>query len=320
MRIRKLTRTLVSVAVLIGGGMLWTAPAESATPEREPAPAANPAATAPYQIGQFNMAGGHKKYGTLGNEAPDALIRSVRDRKPAFMTLNEACADWSDHLREQLKDEYDVVFDEVLARKDGPAATCGHPVDLPQDQRTRFGNGLLVRKDLGFDLGTYKGHPLGTSPEREQREMLCVTSPSRNLALCSAHLTHNSKTERRVESAEAKRILDTDYAGYTKFLGGDLNAEPLHQAPDNFYDTGYGRGARGQFKEVDSPCGNDIKVGVVVGGPPFPVFLWCRDGENTTGGRKIDFLYVPTSVHVNWADVTNAKHSDHRLLWAEVTF
>ncbi|WP_157868896.1 endonuclease/exonuclease/phosphatase family protein [Streptomyces atriruber] len=318
-RTRGPVRTLVSLAALLGSTLLWTGPAASAAPTE---PGAVPAAAASYTIGQFNMAGGNTQHGDDGDEAPDALVRSVQDRKPAFMTLNEACADWSNRLQSQLGSEYTVLFDPVTKGAGGPNTKCYHPVGVPEEQRTDFGNGLLVRNDLGFDTTTLVGHGLGTSADREQREMLCMTSPARQLALCSVHLTHNSKSERRKESARAREILDTTYAGYTKFLGGDLNAEPLHQAPDNFYHSDYGRGALGQFKEADSHCGNDPHWGDVIGGAPFPVFLWCRDGEATMAGdnKKIDYLFVPMSTHVDWADATDALHSDHKLLWAGVTF
>ncbi|MFD4634683.1 endonuclease/exonuclease/phosphatase family protein [Streptomyces sp. NPDC058284] len=314
-------RTFVSLAALVAGGVLWAAPNGAAAPA-DPGAAPAPAAAASYTIGQFNMAGGNAQHGDDGDEAPDALVRSVQDRKPAFMTLNEACRDWSDRLQSQLGGEYTVLFDPVTRSAGGPNTKCYHPVGVPDDQRTDFGNGLLVRNDMGFDTSTLVGHSLGTSADREQREMLCMTSPTRQLALCSVHLTHNSKSERRKESAKAKEILDTTYAGYTKYLGGDLNAEPLHQAPDNFYHPDYGRGAGGQFKEADSHCGNNPHWGDVIGGSPFPVILWCRDGEATMSdaNKKIDYIFVPMATHVDWADATNAEHSDHKLLWAGVTF
>lgn len=151
--------------------------------------------------------------------------------------------------------------------------------------------------------------------------MLCVRSERRKLAVCSVHLTNKStkapgqqrrKDVRRDEARQAMEIIASAYRGYTVFVGGDLNDTPLSGTDDNFYDPGYRRGAHGRFKEVDSPCGNAIRErhrGV-----------YCRGGERTAATSKIDYLFVPPAVRVNWADVTDARHSDHRLLWAGVTF
>ncbi len=275
-----------------------------------------------YQIGTFNMAGGHKTHGKAGDEAPDALVKSVKSRNPAFITLQEVCRDWAKRLDDQL-DNYTVKFDPVQKSRNGPIVRCEHPAD--------FGNAILYRDNFGIDNPEDQiGHPLTKRDEDEkleQREMLCVRAEAKKIVVCSLHLSVKDKPEARsAEAKEAKHILASDYAGYVKFVGGDLNDTPLSAVTDNFYHRDYGHGADGEFKEVDSLCGDDMKESL----PGFGN-LPCRSGETTSddwsfgedrpvGGRKIDFIFVSPSVKVRSGDATTGKHSDHDLLWADVTF
>ncbi|WP_203991777.1 endonuclease/exonuclease/phosphatase family protein [Sphaerisporangium rufum] len=270
------------------------------------------------QVGTFNMAGGHGTYGALGDQAPDALVTSVQERGPAFVTLQETCRDWTERLDARLPG-YSVRFDPVQTGG-GATARCRHASD--------FGNAVLYRDDLGIDAAT--AHPLESPAGYEQREMLCVRSTAASLAICSAHLTNGDDQPqldaRRHEASVAAGILAGQYAGYTVFLGGDLNDDPMSGMADNFYDSGYGRGARGRFKEVDSPCGNTIteRTG------SWPLYTYCRDGEATFDdwvteegsptGQKFDFIFVTRALQVDWGDATTAPYSDHDPLWASVRF
>ncbi|MGI5273322.1 PKD domain-containing protein [Nonomuraea sp. CA-218870] len=266
------------------------------------------------QIGQFNMAGGNDDHGHKGDEAPDALVRSIQDRNPAFITIQEGCEDWLQRLDDQLP-AYSVQFDAILTGGGAPA-NCKHP--------SPFGNAIIYRDDLGIDTRP-EGYSLGSPAGFEQREMLCVASAARKFVICSAHLTPGGSDEdtdaREGEAAQAKKILDTEYAGYTKFLGGDINAEPGEDALDSFYHSGYGSGANGEFKEVDSPCRNLITERIIIETPI--VVIPCRSGESTHGNfftrKKIDYLFVSPDIHVRDADVTHALHSDHDPLWADIT-
>ncbi|MEV8017996.1 endonuclease/exonuclease/phosphatase family protein [Streptomyces sp. NPDC086554] len=304
MRIREKAALALS-GILLGTGVVAGAPGAYAD---EPAPAVVPSE---YTIGQFNMAGGNEEHGPKGNEVPDALVSSVNDRDPAFMTLQETCRDWNERLQSQLPD-YTVVFDPVTGG-DGTTARCKHPSD--------FGNAVLFRNDLGFDAATAVAHPLESPAGYEQREMLCVRSESRKTVACSTHLTVGNDgphlRARRHEASVAKGILANTYAGYTKVLGGDLNDDPLSGATDNFYHPNYQRGAHGESKEVDSPCGNEIKRGFWIWTFP-PAYIYCRSGESTHSQGKIDYLFVPSATDVKWADATHATHSDHDPLWAGV--
>lgn len=283
--------------------------------------AATPAlAGTDYVLGQFNMAGGHKDYGKLGHEAPDALIQSIHNRNPAAITIQEGCQDWLQYLDAQLAD-YTVAFQPVLSGQ-GTVARCKHASD--------FGLAVIYRNDLGIEGGP-EVYSLGSPAGFEQRSMLCVKSPGRKLAICSIHLTQGDEAERvaarRAEAATASRLLSgTDFAGFTLIVGGDFNDDPMSAAADNFYDSRYGHGAHGQFKEVDSPCGNELaekKPAPPVEISRVPINRECRAGGDTIWSKlnrvKFDYLFVSPSVVVRDAAATHALHSDHDPLWASVT-
>lgn len=307
------------------------------------AEAPNPAE---YQIGTFNMAGGNDEHGVKGIEAPEALVRSIQERRPAFVALQEGCADWSATLRDRLAGgggqdgEYAVFFDAVKRGdpdQNRPTeqiadATCKHG-------GVAFGNGLVVRKDV---FGVAPDQPVESYPltryviddrqrmgdleqarkyaEKERREMLCVRSEAKRMVACSVHLTYDDRDLRIAEASKAREILQGAYPGYTKLLGGDFNDDPLSAAADHFYAPGYQRGAEGEFKEADSPCGNEIGESTLAPGPVgWPTFTYCRSGEGThNSGMKMDALFVSPTVEVTWSDATKALHSDHVPLWAGV--
>jgi endonuclease/exonuclease/phosphatase family metal-dependent hydrolase len=275
-------------------------------------PHAQAATTVDITIGQFNMAGGNKDYGWRGNEVPDALIRSIQGRSPklAFVTINEGCEDWLRYLDDQLAD-YSVAFNAVRAGS-GEVARCKHESD--------FGNAVIFRDDLGVDGAAE--YDLGT-PAGEKREMFCVRAAAKRIVICSVHLTSDNSSYRQLEGAEAKRVLATTYAGYTKFVGGDLNATPLEEELNNFYHSYYGFGATGEFKEVDSPCLNTMAPSL----PSYPLVLPCRGGEPTHDALgdflqfdKLDYIFVTPTVFVRSADATSSTYSDHDPLFADVTF
>ncbi|WP_461069546.1 endonuclease/exonuclease/phosphatase family protein [Streptomyces pseudoechinosporeus] len=259
-------------------------------------------ATTPYRIGTFNMAGGNPKYGTAGEEAADDFVRTIKERRPAFVTIQEGCRDWTERLDSQLPG-YTAVFDNVVSER-GTPGQCWHD--------TEFGLAILFRNDLGFTPPAGGGHDLGSPAGREQREMLCVRSQKQRLAVCSIHMSSGSAPElqeaRRKEAAEAKRLLATTYRGYRKFLLGDINTTAEKAPTDSFYHRDYGDGATGEFKEAGSPCGNHMNNWTVP----------CRAGEATYGLNKIDYLFVPPSATVYWSETEHSDYSDHDSLWAEI--
>lgn len=262
-----------------------------------------------YTIGQFNMAGGavDETADLKGHEAPDALIRSILDRQPAFMTIQEACRDWSEYMDSQLSD-YTVIFDPVLGG-DGNTATCKH------DSSVEFGNAIVYRNDFGIDAAPV-AYPLGSPVGLEQREMLCVESTTRMISVCSTHLSKDDESARQTEAETVHGILDLYYSNHIKFLGGDMNTLPLSGPVNEFYDTGYQFGASGNLKEVGSPCGNTIAPNY---NAAIFFFLPCRSGRTTNGHwinrKKIDYLFYSPTVTTRYSTVTRAIYSDHDLLW-----
>lgn len=260
-----------------------------------------------FKVGTFNMAGGHKDHGASQDDrAPDALVRSIAQRRPAAVFLQEACDDWNRRLREELP-AYNIAFVKVLDGR-GDIQPCQHPHSV-------FGLAVLYRADLGFEPPEdAQQHDLGAAAGEERRMMLCIRAPQRSLVACSAHLSNgpDAAASRRAQASRIDQILATNYRGQTVLLGADVNDPPQSTVLDRLYHTGYGGTAAGRFKEVDSPCGN-----LIVESP------LCRDGEETldvewAGDKKYDYLFVSPSVTVLGADATDARHSDHDPLWADI--
>ncbi|MFD3487254.1 endonuclease/exonuclease/phosphatase family protein [Streptomyces sp. NPDC058665] len=278
-----------------------------------------------YVVGQFNMAGGHATWSKKAG-GPAAFVASVRTRKPAFVTIQESCDDWNRLVETGLdlaraKDsavpEYDIAFRQVRHEDEpGGAARCKHPED-PQG-RAAFGTAILYRTDLGFDQGPAAPHDLETPEGGEHRQMQCVTSQRINTVVCTAHLTKDGgdaeQVARRHEASVAKGILRDSYGAYTRFVGLDMNDDPMSGTADHFYHPDYGNGAQGELKELFSHCGNDIRE------RPFPAAEPCRGGERTHDSlQKIDYIFASPHVEHVGHDVNDA-HSDHRVLWATVRF
>jgi endonuclease/exonuclease/phosphatase family metal-dependent hydrolase len=305
----------VVAACLVAAGVAWLLIANTGDSADSPRkPAASPKGDAELVVGQFNMAGGTDEFGTKGNVTPDALVPVVRDRKPAFVTLQETCRDWNARLRSQLPG-YTVLFGPVdnLAIDPGSQARCFHPSD--------FGNTIIFRNDLGFEKKTAESHNLGSTLGDEYREMICVRSESRKLVACSAHLTPGEGKlweSRKKEAAEAQRILTSRYKHYTVILGGDINDHPLSGVLGGFYDRDYRHGADGRFKEAGSPCGDTMKPEQRTESLPRNRYTPCRSGEPTHSKGKIDYLFVSPSVKVKSSSVSYAERSDHKQLWARV--
>lgn len=298
----------VAAAGLIAVGLLL---ASCAT---DPPPGKPESQEGAYTIGQFNMAGGTTEHGAKGHVAPDALAADVQDREPAFVSLQETCRDWTERLEERLPG-YTVLFSPVdnLARNPGSPARCHHPTD--------FGNGLVLRDDVGFDEDDPDVHRLGSTSGDEYREMVCVRSQSRKAVACSAHLTPGRGeylASRKRETAKVRRVLASEYPGHSVLLGGDINDLPLSGVLGGLYHRDYGGGARGGLKEAASPCGDEVGREHRTAQVPRDRYEPCRSGEPTHSKGKIDYLFVSPSVQVKWSRVTYAEHSDHKQVWAGV--
>jgi endonuclease/exonuclease/phosphatase family metal-dependent hydrolase len=271
-----------------------------------------------FVIATFNMGGGHPAYSHHA-AAPDALAARIdgleRRRGPVvFVALQEACRDWVERL-DRLLPGHVARFDPVSTtyRAD---IRCRNPI---------FGNAVLYRTGLGIDASAAAGHRLDSPPPLEQREMLCVRSRARRLALCTTHLSYNSVAIRRIETATARHILDTVYAGHTKIIGGDLNDEPRSSAFDPFYRSAYGRASRGEFTEAGGRCGDDVRERAVPDSDDeAPSGSFCRSGPPTYGSgadaKKLDYLFVGAGLRIRGSGTAGTPHSDHRLLWAQLSW
>jgi endonuclease/exonuclease/phosphatase family metal-dependent hydrolase len=297
---------VVAAAGLVAAGVLIAGP----DPGSRPAESGSGA----YVMGQFNMAGGTTEYGGKANAPPDALAEDVKDRKPAFVTMQETCRDWDERLEDRLPG-YTVLFSPVrnLAKNPGTPARCAHPTD--------FGNTIVFRDGLGFDKKDADVHQLGSTSGDEHREMVCVRSKPRKLVVCSAHLTPGEGeflASRKREVAKVQRVLASRYADYTVLLGGDINDVPLSGVLDRLYNRDYKHGARGALKEAASPCGNAMKPERRAAELPRSRYTQCRSGEQTHSKGKIDYIFVSPSVRVESGSVSYSEQSDHKQLWARV--
>ncbi|MEQ4300644.1 GDSL-type esterase/lipase family protein [Plantactinospora sp. B6F1] len=309
----RLKPLIIALLLTAAGGLVGT-PAATAAPPAGPQPSASAADTLAMVVGQFNMAGGHPTHGVKGNEVADALAQDINRRVPqlAFLTINEGCLDWLERVEAQLPDPYTVRFDPIRGGS-GQVANCKH--------ESPFGNAIIYNEDVLPDPQPV-AHDLRALEGAEKREMLCLRSVARMLVICTAHLVASGENveQRRREAAEVKRVLATDYAGYTVILGGDLNDDPISQATSNLYHSGYegipGQEAHGVFKEAFSPCRNEIKVRYL---GPGGEENWCRSGPDTHGINKFDYLFVPPEAVVHSSSVVSSPHSDHKQLWAELT-
>ncbi len=320
------------VALLTAAACLVGASAATAAPPSAPPPAVAPASSSASQppvraasptdpiIGQFNMAGGHAKHGVKGNEVADALAGDINSRAPrlAFLTINEGCLDWLERVEAQLPDTYTLRFDPIRSGS-GAVANCKH--------ESPFGNAIIYRQSVLPDPQPV-AHDLRAQEGAEKREMLCLRSAARMLVVCTAHLVASAENveQRKREAAEVKRVLATDYAGYSVFLGGDLNDVPASAALSNLYHRNYGaapsHAAHGAFKEAFSPCGNEMKVETTLPDGSVP---YCRGGRPTHQGlgpiefNKYDYMFVPPAATVYYTEQIRSPHSDHDQMWATVS-
>lgn len=279
-----------------------------------------------YTIGTFNMYGNVGHHGEVDEVVP-AIVRSVEDREPVFLALNEVCETQADALRDALGAEYEVFFSPTPKKYTGPSYGPYTPAPNPDDlddwvtcrdeetdaSFTRFGNAVVYRKDFADDMQE-TSHSLHTPGDGDyNRSAPCVSSAAKNVVFCSAHLDHDETDARETEAENLRQVFDDHYEGYTTMLGGDLNDTPGSDTLNNFYDPGYGGDAHGNMKETDS-------VNVIDGGYGRS----CRGGESTHGNfftrKKIDYLFVSGDAEIHWSDATNSDVSDHDPLWSGVTF
>ena len=288
---------------------------------REPAPGTPPvrpdgSPRREHTIGTFNM------YGNVGHDGdPEpivpAIVRSVDDREPLFLGLNEVCENQADALADDLGSGYEVFFAST-PRDVGPINGERDPNDPSQwitcENGARFGNAIVYRTDFADDMQEAELDLESPPGGRDySRTSPCVSSAAKQVVFCTAHLDAHDGDARETEATNLRQGMADEYAGYTTMLGGDLNDTPDSGTLDNFYDPRYGGDAKGHLKEVDS----------------IDALPWnCREGETTHGWswgpfgsrKKLDYVFVSDDVEIGWSDATHSDDSDHDPVWAGVTF
>lgn len=219
----------------------------------------------------------------------DAIVRSINDRGADVVLLQETCTSHEQALRSRLGDGWTIVFANIL--KNDQPITC----DAAGGQ---YGEIVAIRGQLD-DVWAV---PLSSPSGKEQRVVLCVRQDSRGLQVCNAHFSNKEEdpegTYRARQAQTMAGLIDEGVRlGYRTISGGDLNAEP----PDDDLGTPYGDPAKYPtlvpLYEYNIEC-DEIEYGE-------------RDGENTSGFNKIDYLFVDRGFSSISCDATSTDYSDH---------
>ncbi|MFW5415410.1 hypothetical protein J0910_01920 [Nocardiopsis sp. CNT-189] len=281
------------------------------------------------------------------DNAVPALAESIRARDTKVALIQEACRDWiEDELPAELGKEYRVGFEAFSQQgEDGVWRTPGCKT-AGSERGPDYGIGIVVHEDFG-DV-TFSSRLLDsgedTSNRPERKKMLCAHSAELNAVACSIHLQvgreANEVEVRESQAESAMEYLAERFPGQTKIIGGDINAEAPHSGTEgggtgeagtdpsleHFYHLDYTEGAEapahhGAYKEAFSGCGDDMGAGECMDGPlTRPNYLEKGEKEGLRPLEKIDYVFVSEWVEVKDTKVTAPRHSDHKLLWADVEF
>ncbi|HEV2756944.1 MAG TPA: endonuclease/exonuclease/phosphatase family protein [Actinomycetota bacterium] len=260
-----------------------------------------------YRFLQFNMAGsvdyGHE--GRLSARALRAIARSVKDFRPAAVSLNEICLSQFNYLMTQLLHESSAY---PMTGSFATTKTKGNNCEGTSATAKQYGIAVLVA-DAYWDEQTHEEHLL--LDDAEDRKLACVRAHlTVSTRVCATHIADSDEDIREVSQIyEVARVVNPWIAdGEAVVLMGDFNAKPASVALDPIYAPRYDRG-EGGFLEVDS-FDDD-------GGP-------CRTcGARTTRNRfflgkrkKIDYIFLSEnrweSLRAKVTDTTTK--SDHRIL------
>jgi endonuclease/exonuclease/phosphatase family metal-dependent hydrolase len=246
---------------------------------------AAPAAAAD-QVGTFNMAGQAKNKGKTA--VAEDVMRSMLDRRPLVMTLQEVCYTQFHHLRAKLNSLYAGAFFKVPARR------C-------KEGNASFGNAVFWRR-ASLKVNYVKQYPLGSSPGLEQRQMGCVKSDQPRFVACSVHLTNpKDQATRQSQHREMAKVAETVNGWASKYpvvVSGDFNARPGELLMSALYQGVYGGGAAGLFREVSSPT--------------------ARRGEPSHDKGKLDYIFASPGLNPRGGDATKSLRSDHRPVWGVI--
>ena len=245
---------------------------------------------------QFNLCGNACNGAGLG--VVTDLVKSINERTPFAITLNEVCENQYLRLRADLI-PYDGRFDPT-------GATCRNGA--------RFGNAILVRATNVNVVGSWElPNPAGD----EARRLMCVStqlSAAASLVICVTHIS-NVSGNIAAQVTLVARIVNGLSLDNAVLLGGDFNTDPADARLNALYRVCYSSGT-GAFDEADSAgCASRS---VIDGNAGSDVI-----NEDTYGRQKFDYIFLSDG---DWssagADATEAVNglSDHDVLWATAIF
>jgi endonuclease/exonuclease/phosphatase family metal-dependent hydrolase len=240
------------------------------------------------QVGTFNMAGNTDRNKGGDTDVADAVVKSMLDRRPVAMMLQESCYAQFHHTRARLNSLYSGAFFKV------PGETCGNAGS--------YGNALLWRRDA-LAVNHTKQYHLNSEGGLEKRQMGCVKSDRPRLVACTVHLSKRFQdTSQDRELAVVSKTARGWATKYPVIVGGDFNSLPHESELNSMYLPDYGGGANGIFREIDD--------------------LGARTGEPTHGKDKFDYIFFTRNLRWHWGDATFSDHekiSDHDPLWGQLT-
>ncbi|MFF2654309.1 endonuclease/exonuclease/phosphatase family protein [Streptomyces sp. NPDC058045] len=261
-------------------------------------------------------------YDAERTESPKALRDSILTNKPDIVLLQEACRDWTTDVAAAVGYTY-----EFQAATEGTGAEHECKIREGGEESRDHDFGVAVLTAPGLGAPEFTEYNLGNQGDDEYRWMLCADFAARNLTACSGHTKELSQSQ----TDKAADVLAREYPGRTKILGADFNASDPYGSHEkqmnSIYHPAYtdGDGAAvpntsGAYQEVFSPCGESIAEESASG-------VRCKsygEGDHSRPSKhvvwlnkqKIDYLFVSEWVTVTSRDVTDAKFSDHRMLWA----
>gem|GEM_PF-1779707 len=246
---------------------------------------------------QFNLCGNACSSGGLG--VVTDLERSIRERRPFAVTLNEVC-----------ENQYDRLLADLVpyqGRFDPTGATCRNGA--------RFGNAVLVRTTNVNLVGSWE---LPNPARDETRRIMCVSSQlprAPSLVICVTHVSNESGNIAAQVSVVAGIVNGLD-VNNAVLLGGDFNTDPADARMNPLYSSTCDGSGTGGFQEADSAgCSGRSLINKKVGSDVI--------NEDTYGRHKFDYIFLSDG---DWsspgADASDAAYglSDHDALWATTNF
>lgn len=253
--------------------------------------------------------------GTIGPQVASGIATAMGSTKPEAVFFQEVCEADAKPIETALEAKFgggwDVRFQPTyyklkdLNNKDTPllgqkicaASTAGNP-------RGTFGAAIAVNDSNTW----YQGSTLPSPEGKEQRPVICATVPDQGAAYCSAHFSDGGASgddpdntyRPQQASAYSTIVHNLEAKGYTTFFGGDLNTVATSTGTPTlaalYSDSRYGS----THKEADTT------------GPTDP-------GTATDSAGKLDYIFGPTGPGYT-AHVVDPKLSDHKLIYANITF